>query len=115
MGFVYGTYADPPEVYAPDPAIYAGIKQYALGKVGPEQFVCLDNLWTKESNWKPWAQNPVSTAYGIAQFLDSTWAGTGYEKSSDPYVQVDAGLVYISRRYQSSCAAWDHSVSTNWY
>ena len=90
-------------------------KDYALSKVGAEQFVCLDRLLVKESGWKPWAQNPVSTAYGLFQFLDSTWAGTGYEKSADPYVQIDAGLVYIQGRYGDSCTAWHNSQLYNWY
>ena len=47
-----------------------------------------------------------STAYGIAQFLDSTWAGTGIAKTSDGYRQIDAGLIYIENRYGSPCSAW---------
>src|SRR4051812_44844432 len=53
-------------------------KDYAMSKVGsPQQFGCLENLWGKESGWNPNAQNRSSTAYGIPQFLNSTWASTG--------------------------------------
>ena len=47
-----------------------------MSKLGGDgsQFSCLENLWGKESGWNPNAQNPSSTAYGIPQFLDSTWA-----------------------------------------
>jgi transglycosylase-like protein with SLT domain len=91
-------------------------KDYAMAKVGSaEQFSCLEKLWGKESGWNPNAQNPSSTAYGIPQFLDSTWKSTGIAKTSDGYRQIDAGLVYIENRYGSPCGAWAHSQSTGWY
>jgi hypothetical protein len=92
-------------------------QDYALQKLGGDssQFSCLENLWGKESKWNPNAQNPSSTAYGIPQFLDSTWAGTGIAKTSDGYRQIDAGLIYIEQRYGSPCGAWGHSRSTGWY
>ncbi|WP_369135290.1 transglycosylase SLT domain-containing protein [Modestobacter sp. I12A-02662] len=92
-------------------------QDYALAKVGGDssQFSCLENLWGKESGWNPNAQNPSSTAYGIPQFLNSTWASTGIAKTSDPYRQIDAGLIYIESRYGSPCSAWSHSKAKNWY
>jgi hypothetical protein len=92
-------------------------QDYALSKLGGDggQFSCLESLWGKESGWNPNAQNPSSTAYGIPQFLDSTWAGTGIAKTSDGYRQIDAGLIYIDSRYGSPCGAWSHSKSTGWY
>ncbi|WP_348240207.1 transglycosylase SLT domain-containing protein, partial [Salmonella enterica] len=42
----------------------------------------------KESSWNPKAQNPKSTAYGLFQFLDSTWASVGGRKTSDPTAQA---------------------------
>jgi Transglycosylase SLT domain len=90
---------------------------YALSKLGgnQQQFSCLQSLWGKESGWNPNAQNRSSTAYGIPQFLDSTWAGTGIAKTSDGYRQIDAGLIYIDSRYGSPCGAWAHSRALNWY
>ena len=92
-------------------------KEYAMGKLGGagSEFSCLENLWGKESGWNPNAQNPSSTAYGIAQFLNSTWAGTGIAKTSDPYRQIDAGLVYIQKRYGTPCKAWAYWQSHRWY
>ncbi len=92
-------------------------QEYALGQLGgnSSEFSCLENLWGKESGWNPNAQNPTSTAYGIPQFLDSTWAGTGIAKTSDGYRQIDAGLIYIESRYGSPCGAWAHSQANNWY
>ncbi len=100
------------------PAAASGsFQSYALQKLGGDsnQFSCLEKLWGKESGWNPNAQNPSSTAYGIPQFLDSTWAGTGIAKTSDGYRQIDAGLIYIQKRFGSPCGAWSHSQSKGWY
>ena len=99
------------------PAAPSGsFQDYAMSKLGSGgQFSCLENLWGKESGWNPNAQNPSSTAYGIPQFLNSTWAGTGIAKTSDGYRQIDAGLIYIDKAYGSPCNAWAHSQSTGWY
>ena len=91
-------------------------KDYAASLFrSPAQFDCLDQLWEAESNWNPTAQNPTSTAYGIAQFLNATWATTGIAKTSDPYLQIDAGLIYIDERYDTACTAWEFHQANNWY
>jgi SLT domain-containing protein len=90
---------------------------YALDQLGGNtgQSSCLNQLWQRESGWNPSAQNPTSTAYGIPQFLNSTWASTGIAKTSDPYRQIDAGLIYIKNRYGSPCAAWAFWQAHKWY
>jgi hypothetical protein len=80
-----------------------------------EQFDCLDNLWSSESGWRPTAQNPDSTAYGIAQFLDQTWGLMAVGKTSDPYTQIDVGLLYLDKRYATPCDAWDFWLANHWY
>jgi hypothetical protein len=109
--------AEPAPAAAPAAAASGSFQEYALSELGGDgsQFSCLESLWGKESGWNPNAQNPTSTAYGIPQFLDSTWAGTGIAKTSDGYRQIDAGLIYINERYGSPCAAWSHSQANNWY
>jgi len=61
---------------------------------------CLNQLWSKESAWNPRADNPHSTAYGIAQMLN--------EKSTSPVTQISNGLVYIKHRYEKPCNAWNY-------
>lgn len=80
-----------------------------------DQWTALDKLWTRESDWNNTAQNPHSTAYGIAQFLDATWAGVGGSKTSDPTLQIRYGLAYIKNRYGTPAAAWAHELSAGWY
>jgi transglycosylase-like protein with SLT domain len=79
-----------------------------------QQWADLVSLWNQESGWSNTAQNPTSTAYGIAQFLDTTWGPYG-PKTSDPVLQVTYGLEYIKDTYGSPTAAWAHEVANNWY
>jgi hypothetical protein len=84
-------------------------KIYAHIKVGSyKEFVCLEKLWTKESNWRYKAKNKQSSAYGIPQLLKM--------KETNPYKQIDLGLRYIDKRYKgNACVAWQHWRSKGWY
>ncbi|WP_265522639.1 G5 domain-containing protein [Oerskovia flava] len=83
---------------------------------GADQFQCLDNLFTKESNWNPSAQNPSSGAYGIPQSLPGNKMATaGSDWRTNPATQITWGLDYISGRYGTPCGAWAHSQANNWY
>jgi len=79
------------------------------------QWSALFRLWMNESGWNPNAQNPTSTAYGIPQFLNSTWAGTGIAKTSDPGRQIEAGSRYIASRYGSPVNALRFWMAHHWY
>jgi len=79
------------------------------------QWSALSSIIQRESGWNANAQNPNSTAYGIFQFLNGTWAGTGYAKSADPEIQARAGMQYIGSRYGNpvgAAAFWDRN---GWY
>lgn len=81
------------------------------------QWDALYKLIMGESGFRSNAQNPTSTAYGLFQFLDSTWGTVGAHKTSDPTQQTIAGLKYIQRSYGSPAqayAAWS-SRSPHWY
>jgi hypothetical protein len=83
-----------------------------------EQYPCLHELWTKESNWRPKARNKSSNAYGIAQLLPITWKLVEFKQTDDGYTQVDAGLAYIKRKYGSGgaiCRAYAHHLAKGWY
>jgi hypothetical protein len=49
------------------------------------------------------------------QFLDSTWAGYPYGKTSDPYQQAVDGLLYIKNRYGDPLGALAHENAYGWY
>lgn len=71
------------------------------------EFVCLIKLWDKESHWNYKADNPNSSAYGIAQMLN--------EDSKHPAEQILNGLRYIEHRYDKPCNAWKFWLRKNWY
>jgi resuscitation-promoting factor RpfB len=69
---------------------------------------CLVALWTRESRFDHLADNPTSTAYGIAQLLR--------ERSGQPELQILHGLRYLAHRYgKSACRALEHSDRRGWY
>lgn len=83
-------------------------KLYSHTKVvSAKQYLCLDALWTKESQWNPKANNKRSSAYGIPQLLKL--------RVTDPYMQIDAGLKYIAARYGTPCKALAHHLKTGHY
>ena len=92
-------------------------KLYAHIKVpNKSQFACLDKLWTQESHWNPKALNKSSGAYGIAQFMPSTWAHyhAPYRPKS-ALLQITFGLRYITVRYTTPCEAVKHERKHGWY
>ena len=83
---------------------------------GDDQFSCLDNLWTRESQWNYQAKNPSSGAYGIPQALPGSKMGSvASDWATNPTTQITWGLGYIKGRYGTPCSAWAHSQSTGWY
>lgn len=80
------------------------------------QWVCLNKLWTKESNWRYTAKNRSSGAFGIPQALPANkMASAGHDWATNPFTQVDWGLKYIESRYDSPCGALDHWRKKGWY
>ena len=80
------------------------------------QWLCLDKLWTKESNWRheaynkqPVYQNGVKRhAGGIPQIL-------GLSPNTNPTEQIDRGIDYIIHRYSTPCKAWKFWQKNGWY
>jgi cell wall-associated NlpC family hydrolase len=84
------------------------------GWTGSQWTAGLLPLWTQESGFNAKAQNPTSTAFGIAQFLNSTWGPYG-PKTSNPGLQIKYGLEYIHDRYGNPVGAEAHEKAYNWY
>ena len=83
---------------------------------GEEQYTCLNRLWTKESHWNYQARNPRSGAHGIAQALPATkMEKVGTDWRTNPVTQIQWGLLYISERYDSPCAAWNKWRRSHYY
>lgn len=77
-------------------------------KTWKKQWSALAKLWGKESAWNHRADNPRSTAYGIAQVLRTP-------KGSTIEYQITQGLKYIAHRYENPTRAWDFWKRNNYY
>lgn len=93
-----------------------GIVHVGANRMGwKDQWGALRQIVMHESGFNNTAQNPTSTAYGMFQFLDSTWGNYGFKKTSDPWIQTQAGLKYIKERYKDPQGAWKFWQEHNWY
>lgn len=95
-------------------AIVKDMAAQKYGWTGPE-WDALYRVMMMESGFRNTAQNPTSSAYGMFQFLDSTWAGYGVAKTADPTLQTIAGLKYIQARYHDPLGALAHEQTFHWY
>lgn len=125
VGYIPGSGGTGGVLGPPVPATGGGspAQNKILGKKILEQFgwgqywSSFNSLVMGESGWRSDAQNPTSTAYGIGQFLNSTWATVGGSKTSDPAKQIYYMLKYIQQRYGNPTKAWNawQSRSPHWY
>lgn len=103
---------------APVEPVKPPVKEYAeqrVNEVFGGGWAYFDDLITRESRWKSNAQNPTSTAYGLGQFLNSTWKTVGCVKTNDPYKQIDCTIAYVEARYGYPQKAIEHHNRKNWY
>jgi hypothetical protein len=102
----------------PDPGTAEAIAFGLLPSYGfspSAQFGCLDDIWTRESNWIYNAEN-ASGAYGIPQALPgSKMASAGPDWQTDPTTQIKWGLSYIQSTYGTPCSAWAFWEAHGWY
>jgi cell wall-associated NlpC family hydrolase len=75
----------------------------------------------QEAGWDPHAQNPTSSAYGLAQNINpSTYPAAGRPGSKAPLLeqakaQLEWMVSYIKGRYGTPSGAWAHEQSAGWY
>jgi len=94
---------------------HVSVKKYAAQKIqSKDQWVCLSQLYGKESAWNPYAVN--GSHYGIPQLKNKLMIGL------DQYSQVDYGLKYIRHRYgkdkhgyTNACKALNHFKLVGWH
>lgn len=81
-----------------------------------QHYLCLDELWTRESNWRHRAENKSSGAYGIPQALPAEkMSRIGHDYRHNPQTQIKWGMLYIKERYDDPCKALEHHDRRNWY
>jgi membrane-bound lytic murein transglycosylase MltF len=95
------------------------IKTYSIQKVleefGGGQWTYFNDLIYRESKWDSKAQNRYSTAFGLGQFLNSTWKTVGCTKTLDPYIQVDCTIKYVKQNYGNPHKAIRFHNARGWY
>lgn len=106
-----------PGIGTPAAANEALVKSVAVpyGWAVGAEWTALNNVVMAESGYRNTAQNPTSTAYGMFQFLDSTWASVGGTKTSVALMQAVYGLKYIKQRYGDPIKAWQFHVANGYY
>jgi hypothetical protein len=77
-------------------------------KWGRNEWSALGKLWGKESAWNHLADNPHSSAFGVAQVLNT-------DPNTPAPLQVAKGLEYIVHRYDKPSIAWSHWRKNGWY
>ena len=83
---------------------------------GDDQWLALEQLWTRESGWNHLAVNPTSGATGIPQALPGDKMATaGSDWKTNPQTQIRWGASYIKGRYKDPLGAWAHFKAKNWY
>jgi len=99
-------------VPTPDPKEYLKI-------VSGDQFALLNRIVIAESGWRVDAKNKRSTASGLFQFLDSTFASfcikkyamaESLDQKNDPYIQMDCAVKMIQ---DGGLSHWNASKQ-NW-
>ena len=98
----------PVVVYKERPAIkQVNPKKLAKELLTQKDFRCFTKLMGKESAWQD-KKNPHSSASGVGQLLDGSYANLGMKRSKARVAQTVAALAYIGRHYGSGgpCKAW---------
>jgi hypothetical protein len=84
------------------------LKLYAHSRIlNYQEFQCFHKILNKESRWSYTARN--NSHYGLGQ-MRSTWY-----RDLDPYRQIDATIRYITKRYLTSCKAWEFHQDRGYY
>lgn len=83
---------------------YTDIQEYArqqvLDRFGEGQWSSFYFIIQRESNWNHTAQNPTSSAYGLAQTMMSLYEDELTEDfRTNPYEQIDWAIDYAESRY----------------
>mgnify|MGYP000635366186 CR=1 FL=1 len=95
------------------------IKEYAKRRVlevfGENHWEAFNKIIWRESKWNHHAQNPRSSAFGLGQFLSSTWKSVGCVKTEEEKMQIDCTIKYIKKNYRNPQKALAFHNQVGWY
>ena len=108
------------ESFGASPSLIAMVKGQAkqFGWDTGSEWDALDHIIGLEAGWNQTASaEPASDAYGLGQFLSTTWATVGGTKTDDPALQARYMDLYIQQRYGDPIKALDkrQTRTPQWY
>lgn len=106
--------ADAKKRLGPNDVELLGLHVFQLEGVDWDIEAFKELVW-RESRYSPTDQNPESTAFGLGQFLDSTWGPTGIAKCLSPTLQLRATVRYIRGRFSNARSAKAFHDRNNYY
>jgi hypothetical protein len=84
------------------------LKLYAHSRLlDYKEFQCFNKIITQESRWSYTARN--GSHYGLGQMRSKHY------RDLDPYRQIDATMLYITKRYSTACKAWAFHLKHGYY
>lgn len=92
-------------------------KSMAPGWAKGSMWSAWNALEEDEAGWNQYAQNPTSSAYGIAQAINppSDYGSVGKDWRTNPATQIAWMVKYIKGRYGNPEAALAHENKFHWY
>ena len=92
-------------------------RMYRVQGGSERQWLCLKQLWTRESHWNYKSRNKHGGALGIAQAYPATkMAISGNDYKTNPATQVVWGLRYIKSHWNNNaCLALHHNITRGYY
>jgi len=72
-----------------------------------KQFTCFNAIINQESMWDFKAKN--GSHFGLGQMRSKHY------RDLDPYRQIDATILYITKRYSTACKAWAFHLKHGYY
>jgi hypothetical protein len=91
---------------------FSAVMQNRGWQIGTPYWTGVDYVISHESGWNPTAQNPTSTASGLPQMINATWAayrpiGSSAARAADATVaqQAQAFGSYVAARYRDPLGA----------
>lgn len=108
----------PKEVTVTRPTVkeYAKLRvEEVFGSGWPE----FERIIHKESGWEVigyhYPKSKISSATGLCGMLTSTFKSIGYERTEDPYKQIEACIKYTKVRYGNPQKALKAHLQKNWW
>jgi hypothetical protein len=72
-----------------------------------KEFQCFNAIINQESKWNFKAKN--GSHYGLGQMRSKHY------RDLDPFRQIDATMLYITKRYSTACKAWAFHLKHGYY